>query len=232
MITNEEADKLLKKLYPEYDALHDDYRIEYGAVERLKKFYYNNATSDQQRLIIEAGMAVNDTWEGYTPVCSCQRIHAPLWYAATTNDVKMMQFLLDKGADVEYSFEDTNPFDESIEYTPLYCTYGNPEATELLFKYGANPNKNFTMVCFYYPQLVESYINAGADVNLETDDLPLNAVLHGYNWYKDEPEWSENYIRKIIKLFIDKGADVNKENSSGDSPSMFMQLYGLSKEEV
>ena len=155
---------------------------------------------------------------------------SPLLLAIEKNNLDIARYLLSAGANLNIVSDDVGVHaDKEIVYTPLMFAVilAEVDMVDLLLEYNAqserDPSKkldidaipgeyaalHMTMLPEVKDQktyLVKRLIEAGADINLLTKDYFENTplILAGYDGDLD-----------TIKLLVDAGADVSRENSEG-----------------
>ena len=157
---------------------------------------------DYADLLIKYGADVNTLITGVPP----------LGYA---DDVDMVNFLLDKGADIELL--------DNNQETPLFhAAYGNVDAVRALVKRGANINAvdkyGNTPLHYTGDSMVTTYLlMVGIDPNAQNkyQETPLHIAVATDDLAEDITR--EDAIKKIEAL-LEYGADVNIKNDDGDTP--------------
>ena len=162
----------------------------------------------------------------------------PLLYAATYGHIEVTKLLLTEGADV-------NLFRGNMTVLGMAAKVGQSESLELLIEAGADVNRSMTkknvmppLICAVQSFISESLINnkrcieilikAGADVNAPFVTCPgaciseILAMLLGAGadvklFPLHQVVGSYRQLERV-KLLIQKGADVNKQNNSGETP--------------
>ena len=125
-----------------------------------------------------------------------------IYYAIVNNNYELFQALLENGADLYDNRGD-------LSLAALASQSGNLDMVMLLYKYGANINKN----CLYpaaengYVNIVDFLIEHGADVNQESDTFPILGAIRAKN----------NDIVILSKL-IEAGANLNVIDFYGNNP--------------
>jgi ankyrin repeat protein len=131
----------------------------------------------------------------------------PLYYAVEQNDIRMVQLLLEAGADPSLATESGG--------LPLVSALSNPETLDLLLKAGADPNgvdRDSNPVLFrafsVSTEAAEALIEAGADVNRPDADgrTPLTRARDGG-------------AEAITKLLERHGATDGKQEETQDEPA-------------
>ena len=133
----------------------------------------------------------------------------PLIYAVSRGHRKVVELLLNKGADVNIQ--------DNAGYSPVHIAAfrGNKEMLEFLISKGANLNRKnkmgvsvlHDMAMQGQKEIVALLIDKGADFMMEdtSGQTPLHlASNHGH--------------KDVVELFLKKGADVNQKGSGGDTP--------------
>jgi len=144
----------------------------------------------------------------------------PLQWAALYGHMEIVEFLIEKGVDVNARFY----------LTPLQCATakGHKEVVEFLVKKGADVNAPSTTgeTPLHYAALhgqkdiAEFLIKNGADVNAE------NSVYVTPLHYAAETSQKE-----IALLLIENGADVNAKDKEGKTPLDYIEGQGERKKE-
>lgn len=158
-----------------------------------------------------------------------------LHWAAKNNHIEMMRVMLDKGADINIA-EDSEKMSGT---TPLQlaCIYGNVEMVKLLMEYGADDsiqNISGNTAAHYAVREFESYIKVDyekrADIVklLNNIDIPRNdgktpLILLQDDYY--------NNVGTITPILIEKGADVNHADNSGNT-ALLAHIYRHCNKEV
>ncbi|KAM3068553.1 hypothetical protein ACMFMG_011084 [Clarireedia jacksonii] len=171
----------------------------------------------------------------------------PLYWASKNGYLKIVQLLLDRGADVKAASENNQ--------TPLHWAskYGNVEIVQLLLDRGADINiadeHGWTPLYWAFKnsnrEIIQLLLDRGAEVN--TADKNGWTLLHSASKYghlevvqllldrgadintvdKDgwtslhwasENRYSEIYYLNIVQLLLDRGADVKVANKKGWTP--------------
>jgi ankyrin repeat protein len=161
--------------------------VKYGDIDQIRKFINKN---DVHNIDLEE--------------------MTPLHYAIKRNDPKIVQILIDYGADLNAKNKDG--------LTPLHYAVSlvnvNLDIVQLLIK-GSDVNSKIPNVysilhtaCYHKgPILVETLIKAGADVN-ENNNQDGRYPLHVAVLYSD---------LDTIKCLLDNGADVNATNNDEET---------------
>ena len=133
----------------------------------------------------------------------------PLMKAASNGSLKLVQFLLNEGAEVNKA--------NNFEDTPLHfaACKGHKDAVKVLLERGAQPDwENRMHVTPLYlaslkchKDVVNFLLERGADPNKATKEgyTPLHAA-------------SSRRHKDVVKLLLEKGADPNKANKGGNTP--------------
>lgn len=137
-----------------------------------------------------------------------------LHHAVMHNDPKIVEFLLEKGANV--TVRDNYPANVALHYAR------SGEIAKLLLKHGSNPNaKNLNGQTPLHKEwreldleVVQVLLEAGADINAK--DNSGNTPLHYAISKKSLEE---------VKFFVDHNVDINAQNSYGETPLEFMFKY-------
>jgi ankyrin repeat protein len=167
-------------------------------------------------IFLAAALGLTDTVDDFLKV-NPQLIHAkdkwgeePLHKAAEWGHIKIVQFLIAKGADISAT-------SYSEEWTTLFWAIrsGHKDVAELLISKGANidARKLYNLTPLQWAadrgrkDMVEFLIDKGADINAKTDlgSTPLHLA-------------AEQGHKDIAKLLIDKGANINEKDNFGRTP--------------
>jgi ankyrin repeat protein len=123
--------------------------------------------------------------------------------------------------------------DKKLSRLIEFCGYGLYEPAKELIEQGVDINglcHNMTpLLAAIYGrdiELIEFLIDCGANINTETDFvlyeafdcLLINMIEEGL----DKPNFEE---LEIIKLLVDKGAEVDRQNEIGESPLDLINKY-------
>jgi ankyrin repeat protein len=168
------------------------------------------------KYLVDKGADVNTRWEGRYDyaAASGQNMWGPCWalqepalaLAAESESVEIMEFLIDKGADM-------NVKDECGCTALLRAVqWGRPHVAKFLIKKGADLNvrdkKGETALTAAHErghlEIVKHLIGKGADTNMK-GDYGITALMKAAG--------SGNL--ELVKLLIEKGADVNARNNDG-----------------
>jgi len=137
----------------------------------------------------------------------------PLHVAADFNNLEIMKFLLDKGADINFVTQGLTPISTA-------AGRGNKEAVKFLIEKGADVNLGFsppiwTASTNIYTDNVEillQLVNAGANVNFKTESgsTPLHVSV----------EYSRAYpiLKQRVAFLIAHGADIDAKDNYGRTP--------------
>jgi hypothetical protein len=163
-----------------------------------------------------------------------------LHYAAENNDLDLMKFAVENGADInkkdkrgitaayyadwtlrEYLAD--NGFDLTtieINGKPLIFHAGAKELS-MLIKHGASPNTLYLgstpLFSVSTTEEAQILIDAGADINFKwSDNKSLSTPIFKYRHGGD---------LEILKLLIGAGADIEMRNGNGDTPLLFAAGY-------
>lgn len=130
----------------------------------------------------------------------------PLCYAANTNNLEIVKFLVEAGADVNEGY-----------FTPLVLAVenNNMEITKYLIDHGAdiNPQRDWgpLQAAVYNNEsnieMVRFLLDKGSDINISgrRNYPPLRLAI-------------VSDLRDIVELLIQRGADLNIKNPSGSTP--------------
>ena len=129
-----------------------------------------------------------------------------LYNAILGRDSKLVKNILDNGADVNTVYDDA--------CTPLLlATYnGDIHCIKLLLEYGADIN-----------EVNEFDGETPLFITVKYNNSNFFKVLLGVGSYKKRGRF-EDYIERI-KLLLEYGADVNKENNDGETPINYVLKY-------
>jgi hypothetical protein len=132
-----------------------------------------------------------------------------LYDASAKGDVKVVQLLLDQGADVnQRNAQHRTALDAA-------STEGNLEVAKLLIKYGADVNcrdkEGWTPLLdaslYGHRDIAELLLDNGADVNAKDQDL--QTPLHHASWSRH---------LEVVSLILERGADVHVRDIDGHTP--------------
>ena len=134
----------------------------------------------------------------------------PLWYAAVSNDMKMVELLLDLGADINAA---SNTGDSPVSYA---CFLNNVCIVKMLSMRGADVEKpnRFGETCLIIAaerslELCQFLIDNGAKVNAQNSSSG-NTALH-CAIISNNPDKED-----IVQLLIDHGSNTYIKNKNGD----------------
>ena len=129
-----------------------------------------------------------------------------LYNAILGRDMELVKDLLDNGVDVNTVYND--------ECTPLLiATYnGDIHCIKLLLEYGADVN-----------QVNKFNGETPLLITLKYNNSNYFEIIMYVGAYKKRGKY-EDYIERI-KLFLEYGADVNKENNDGETPINYILKY-------
>jgi ankyrin repeat protein len=161
-------------------------------------------TLEDVRKLIEAGADVN-------MVTDDQRRRSPLHAALERRDLAMVEYLLDRGADL---------VGRGSGYSMLFVAATHRysvEMTDLLLRHGADPNATdrhgstplFSVAASRWFDVLEALIRGGADVNFRDPDgsTPLHAAVR-------DTDAEGRAIRTLVK----HGANLNAQDHLGNTP--------------
>ena len=163
-------------------------------------------TLDDLRRLVDAGGDVNMASQD-------RRRFSPLQAAALRGDLEMATFLLERGADLNYRGAWNRPA-VVIAATRAYSA----RMTELLLRYGADPNATdgrghtplYDVAASYWFDVLETLIRAGADVNFRAPDgsTPLHQAA-GRN---------SDAQARAIHILVQHGAKLDVQDDQGFTP--------------
>ena len=152
-------------------------------------------------------------------VLECCYLVTPLWCAAASNKLEVLNRLLDLGADI-------NAASDTGETPVLYaCWKMNAIIAECLVRHGADVQRadNDGVTCLmnavmWSKELCQILIDNGADVKAQ--DLSGNTALHCAitGQYLDNDD--------LVQLLIDRGSDPYLKNKDGDDAFLMASLIG------
>jgi ankyrin repeat protein len=143
----------------------------------------------------------------------------PLWWAAAQNDLAIVRFLLEQGADVNAADEEgLTPLHCLRAYSPAYGgSEDHVEIVRLLLERGADVNVGgwcrwtplFCAVADYNrsPKALRLLLKAGADVTWRTESSwkPLHTAAAAH-------------FTTGVRQLLSAGADVNAQDKEGNTP--------------
>ncbi len=153
---------------------------------------------------------------------------SPLMQAIDKSDVKAMEALLKRGADIDETAQCDSTMPEFESYTPLGCAAknGRTAAVKVLLDNGADINQKKGGYRFgnYNPtplilaareghaETVKLLLTRGADVKATDSMLHFNALMWAVSSAKGEHA-------EIVKLLLERGANVNETRAGyGETP--------------
>jgi ankyrin repeat protein len=178
---------------------------------------------------LEEGVDVNTKAKfGQTPLC----------LAALSGQKEMIRFLIGKGADVNVKAW-LSSTEEAQGYSPLYfaLTYPDYEVVKMLIDSGANiKDKGPPFIESPLWMLLMSAMTRGAKVFLEDPNLDdIGFSDEEFELYKETLDartvelarriWPN--LRDVIKLLLDRGADVNVKGLGGETLLNHVASTGL-----
>lgn len=184
------------------------------------------------------------TLYGVSPNKEDKKGRTPLYYACMSKNIKLIEFLIKYGADVNY----VNRYGDSIllllffnvpfegcgnirhdnhvhiEIGFSYEERDYSDVIKLLIKHGADvnikDNKNQSLLLYAansnFSELMEICIESGANVNINIR-AKYNTTPLFLTVYND------NY--HMTKLLLEKGADTNVKNNRGDTPLLIARKH-------
>lgn len=171
------------------------------------------ANFDMVELLVNKGALLNTKKRFFSPLHQAAKFSNRQDNETKLNAMKILKFLVNKGADVNIIFEDSYPNVYFNKFTPIFLTTNNPEAMKFLIDNGAKVdlkdlNKNTIL----------HYLAYNSDFNLECLKMLLESNIN-INAKNSMGLTMLHYISnsrlknksEVMKLLIKKGADVNAE---------------------
>ncbi|KAL8686389.1 MAG: hypothetical protein Q9224_005461, partial [Gallowayella concinna] len=167
-------------------------------------------------LLLESGalLTISDN-EGWTP----------LHQAADNGNVELINTLLDRGCDIEARTTDKSHLNRYCRATPLFLAAGTGKeaAAKALLDRGADPRcRNITgempihVACWRgFAPVVRLMLDAGIDIEERDVDLDETPLLKAAS--TGQPH--------VLKLLLDRGADMNAMNPHGRNALVHCQLH-------
>jgi len=137
----------------------------------------------------------------------------PLFCAIKAKNVEMVNFLIEHGADVNYQMPHGY---SALSIASSVSSWGNEEIVELLLEKGLDVNKQDGFGCtplfdathYLNLAIVEVLLDKGADINIKNNSG--NSVLSELCNSEELHPLPQKLV--LIQVFLDAGADWNKEN--------------------
>lgn len=160
----------------------------------------------------------------------------PLLLAAEQGNEKLMDLLLEYGADINQRGIWT-PGQSGNTALHAAAVNGNEEAAKLLLSKGADVNAKGTNdntplhhAVKRHLHMVELLVSNGADVNAKNNrgETPLHIIAGLY----PQKTWTKNHRIEVMKILLEAGADLEAKNRSGKTPLSVAAESPYSKESV
>ena len=175
---------------------------------------------EEVRKMIDADFNIKQKYRWFGgDICS---FSTPLHIAAQFNNLEIMQFLLDQGADV-------NSIVQGITPLGFAASNNKKEAVEFLLKKGAKVDLGsqspLWLLAARYSnaniEVAQILINAGANVNFKIDigRTPLHLAVEGSNI-------------ELVDLLIKHGADINARENDGTTPLDSLSMFSRGNQEL
>lgn len=145
-----------------------------------------------------------DDRHGYTPLCT----------AVSCNNLSIIRYLLEKGADPNITvttYDTFGKFHRGLTAIMLASQWGYNDALQLLLKYKADTNilselRNTGLHIAYSLDTIKKLLEYGADPNIQ--NFENETSLHRASLFKQS---------EIIKLLVKNGANINIKNDDGNT---------------
>jgi len=160
----------------------------------------------------------------------------PLLLAAEQGNEKLMDLLLEYGADINQRGIWT-PGQSGNTALHAAAVNGNEEAAKLLLSKGADVNAKGTNdntplhhAVKRHLHMVELLVSNSADVNAKNNrgETPLHIIAGLY----PQKTWAKNHRIEVMKILLEAGADLEAKDRSGKTPLSIAAESTYSKESV
>lgn len=160
----------------------------------------------------------------------------PLLLAAEQGNEKLMDLLLEYGADINQRGIWT-PGQSGNTALHSAVVNGNEEVAKLLLSKGADVNAKGTNdgtplhhAVMWHLHMVELLVSKGADVNVKNNrgQTPLHTISSMY----PQDKWVKNHRLETIKILVAAGADLEAKDHSGKTPLCVAAESPCAKESV
>lgn len=195
----------------------------------------NQGTEDTEWDIVEIAKLLLE-YKANPNVVSDWPNKTPLLLAAEQGNEKLMDLLLEYGADINQRGIWT-PGQSGNTALHAAVVNGNEEAAKLLLSKGADVNAKGTNdntplfhAVMWHLHMVELLVSNGADVNAKNNrgETPLHIIAGLY----PQKTWAKNHRIEVMKILSEAGADLEAKDRSGKTPLSVAAEGPCSKESV
>ncbi len=162
-------------------------------------------------LLLDNGADINANMmaEGFNDKFGLTILHNAVGYG----DIKLVKYLLSKGADTEVR--------DSSGYTPLLYVNDNIEMAKLLIDNGAYVNAltqyGTTPLSHAVGNNVQFLSGQGGNVSPVAQLLINNKAWSHFAPKPQKPAWLNKFTKEEVKAFISKGGDINQQDANGNT---------------